>query len=141
MPATLLRKGLTYAIEEFIYKFCDSGRAEDKEKLDISFQYQNIPELSKEITINLYRMIQEIVHNAGKHSNAATMKVILLERKALLYIYCKDDGIGISSPETSLPKNGIGLESLQNRAEMLGGKLQFKNNKGTEYFIEIPLTD
>lgn len=131
----LLQKGLNAALEDFFKQY------QEVSTIRMNYEYRVKRPIPIILRSQVYKMIQEIVHNAGKHSNASNLKVILLERNDLLYIYCKDDGIGISRTEGASDKNGIGLESLQNRTEMLGGKLHYKNNKGTEYFIEIPLTD
>ena len=86
-------------------------------------------------------MVQEIVHNAVKHSKAKNLKVVLFERKQFLYVHCKDDGIGMKGAINSTNSTGLGLDSLKNRIEMLGGRLQYSTNGGTEYLLEIPLTD
>lgn len=140
----LLQKGLHAALEDFFKQY------QEVTPIQLSYEYRVKRSIPVILRSQVYKMIREIVHNAGKHSNATVLNVLLLERKDLLYIYCKDDGIGIGD-KASRPirgddrardtGNGIGLESLKNRTEMLGGKLQYKSHKGTEYFIEIPLTD
>lgn len=131
----LLQKGLNAALEDFFKQY------QGVTTIRMNYEYRVKRAVPVLLRSQVYKIIKEIVHNAGKHSNATNMKVLLLERKDLLYIYCKDDGIGIGRTGAGVYNDGFGLESLGNRVEMLGGKLQYKNHKGTEYFIEIPLTD
>ncbi|MBS1656109.1 MAG: hypothetical protein JSU05_14750, partial [Bacteroidetes bacterium] len=63
----------------------------------------------------------------------------LKERKKKIYLYYKDNGIGITNTIKSETAKGIGLSSLQNRAVMLGGQMLYLADNGTEYFFEIPL--
>jgi two-component system NarL family sensor kinase len=63
MPNTLIRKGLTMAITEFI-EYCGK-----RNELNISFAAPEGPlKLDEQRSINIYRIVQEIVHNAMKHS-------------------------------------------------------------------------
>ncbi|MGH2565942.1 MAG: hypothetical protein ACRDE5_15600, partial [Ginsengibacter sp.] len=73
-------------------------------------------------------------------SDATMLHVQLWEGKRKIYLYYKDNGKGF--PNQSVDKNeGIGLNSLQNRATMMGGKMSYDSyqESGTEYFFEIPL--
>jgi signal transduction histidine kinase len=92
-------------------------------------------------SLQIYRIIQELIHNAVKHSAADSVLIKLVERKKMLYISYQDNGKGM--PAESINKNGMGLgmSSLKNRAEMLGGKISYssRTNAGTEYFFEIPI--
>ncbi len=75
-----------------------------------------------------------------KHSGASELYVQLQERKKKIYLFYKDNGKGII-PKSSELSTGLGLNSLKNRAEMLGGKMIYLpgQKQGTEYFFEIPL--
>jgi signal transduction histidine kinase len=90
--------------------------------------------------LQIYRIVQELVHNTVKHSGGTELFVQLFERKKKIYLYYKDNGKGIQN-DSAEKSDGLGLGSLQNRAAMLGGSMTYNsfNETGTEYFFEIPL--
>ena len=134
MPSALHRKGLITAIEEYI------GKVESTGKLKIEFHYSNDPMLSNEMAIQVYRALQEIIHNCLKHSGAQSMTISLEKEKEGLKIICRDDGKGFDSDAPFL-KKGMGLDSLKTRTHMLGGKLtiESKPGVGTAHLIELPI--
>ena len=69
LPNTLLRKGLVEAMKESI------DRINGKEGLKIEFIYSDFPEMGKEQSINLYRMVLEIIQNTIKHAKADLLKI------------------------------------------------------------------
>lgn len=93
---------------------------------------------SEKVEINIYRVLQEIINNTLKHAQANELKIVMKYNKNKLIISTKDDGIGFCLEEDS-QKNGIGLSSLRNRIELIGGNLKIisSNDKGTEYLIEV----
>lgn len=133
LPNTLVRKGLIKAVEEFIY------RVKPPEGLLISFVASDI-DLDKHSEINLFRIVQEIVHNTIKHARATTLTMKLKQRNTYVILKTKDDGIGFTYQEKMQHANGLGLLNLQSRVEVLGGHLdiQTEHGKGTVYVIEIP---
>jgi two-component system, NarL family, sensor kinase len=135
LPNTLLRKGLIAAIEESIDNF-----KKDK-SININFVYHGIPDISKEKAIDIYRMIQEIIHNTLKHAKASELKIELKCSKQTLIILTEDNGRGFDYVRQSVENKGLGLRNLLSRTEVLGGDMYIdsKQNKGTKYTFEIPL--
>lgn len=135
LPATLLRKGLVYATEEFIQQ------AGYTNNLIINFRYGNIPPLPKDIAVNVYRIIQEIIHNSIKHSGAKKLDISLHADENMLLLRCRDSGKGFDQSKVAKDKAGLGLRNLWSRTELLHGEmfLESQLNKGTSYIIEIPL--
>lgn len=129
----LKRKGLAATLQDYFEQYGEL----------VSIKIQLLSELQTKIDddteLQLFRMIQELVHNAVKHSGAKLISVHMRERKKKLYIHCTDNGIGIHKNEWKSIKKGIGLESLRYRVEIMGGRLRFSFRKGTEYLFEIPL--
>ena len=136
MPTSLIRKGLAAALNEFI-EYCSKSSA-----LDIRFQYEQV-ELTEVQSINLYRVIQEIIHNAIKHARATEMLIELRREKGLIVLAAKDNGIGFDYEEKAKESRGLGLNNLLRRTELIGGKMYFesKKGKGTTYIFEIPTAD
>jgi len=142
MPNTLLRKGLIFAIEEFINKMYAPEVPNGAHKsLKINFTYRDVPELSKEKTINLYRIVLEIIHNTIKHANASLLTINMESRGNDILLFTKDDGIGFDWSLALQRNSGLGLRSLLSRLEIMGGKLYLdhKPGEGTAYKINLPI--
>lgn len=135
LPPTLRRKGLVFAVEEFIQQTGNSN------KMKIDFTYRDIPILETELSVNLYRIIQEIVHNAIKHSDAHNMKINLSAANNILQLICFDNGRGFNYFKAHKDKTGLGLRNVWSRTELLHGDVFFesKPGEGTNYTIEVPI--
>jgi two-component system NarL family sensor kinase len=142
-PSSLIKKGLHFALKDFIMDVEDVVRKDrtKTEMLRFEFIYQVEAEISAETSIHIFRLVQEIVHNTIKHSKGDHLLIHLKQRRLKLYLYCKDNGVGFPVKETLEKQKGIGLQSLQSRTGMLGGKMNVKSfsGEGTSYFFEIPL--
>ena len=90
----------------------------------------------------IYRMLQECLNNAIKHSRAQNIDVVLKYEPGLFMLTLADDGIGFSAAAVQQPQPGMGLKSIQNRAAMIGGKLSITSlpGKGTavSVYLENP---
>lgn len=102
--------------------------------ITFNFQYEVKTKLSSTITIQVYRMIQELVNNTIRHANA-TIHIRFREFKNKIYIYYTDDGGG----SVPFKETGIGIKSIKNRVRQLSGRLKIENNQGVAFFFEIPL--
>jgi signal transduction histidine kinase/DNA-binding LacI/PurR family transcriptional regulator len=98
--------------------------------------------------INVYRIIQEALHNAIAHSGGTVVSVTLQKRGPVLIIHVRDNGSGSSVTAGKGKKGinqrrprGLGLKSMEYRAHQLGGqfKLNSVRGKGTLLEIRIPL--
>jgi two-component system, NarL family, sensor kinase len=135
LPNTLVRKGLVKAVQEYISKLRETH------KLSIDFIGADI-ELPTETSINIYRIIQEIIHNTIKHADAVKLIITLQKNGNKLVLMTSDDGAGFDYEKRVESSEGLGLISLQSRAEVLNAKFNFRSipGYGTQYVIEIPLT-
>lgn len=133
-PAPLVRKGLLYTLNDFFEQI------EGSFPLSIQFIYEAKREIPMEARIHLYRIVQEITHNAVKHSKAGKLKVHFRERGKALYLLCKDDGTGFDTKKAQEQRCGLGLSTIKSRTEILGGKISCISNAqhGTEYFFAFP---
>jgi two-component system, NarL family, sensor kinase len=134
LPNTLVRKGFINATTEFV------GKLESLHSLKINFT-SNEFSLAPSKEINLYRIIQEIIQNTIKHSRATCLNIRIQKKEKSILLHTKDDGIGFNYSEKSLQAKGIGLLSLQSRAQLLGGQLVVDTHlgAGTSFQLEIPL--
>ncbi|MBK6828397.1 MAG: sensor histidine kinase [Chitinophagaceae bacterium] len=133
MPNTLLRKGLSRAVEEFAEKMQLANG------LNINFSGEE-QRMQPEKELNVFRIVQEIVHNTIKHARAGSLVIELRFRNNKMLLYTKDDGLGFDYREKE-QRGGLGLLNLQSRVALLKGNLQLDTQpgKGTVYNIEIPV--
>lgn len=107
--------------------------------LDVQTEFGVEPDAALEIKQTLYRIAQEALNNIARHAQAhsVTLKLACQARELLLSIY--DDGIGFDSSAT-FPGH-LGLHSMQERAEKLGGLLVIESapGRGTSVCARIPL--
>lgn len=136
LPNTLIRKGFVLATEEAI------GRLKPLHPLHISFTAERIT-LSQNNEVNLYRIVQEIIQNTIKHSRATTLTISWHKTNQYYTLTTKDDGVGFNYIEKSLAQKGVGLLSLQSRAELLGSRLEVitEPGSGAVFIINIPLAN
>ncbi len=136
LPQTLLRKGLVAAIEEFI------DNIQKPSSLEIHFTYSQLPGLPEAGAIHIYRIVQEIVHNTIKHSQASSLKIELKQESSGIVLLSADNGKGFDYNLQARENSGLGLRNLFSRTEMLGANMYVDSapGKGTSYSIEIPLT-
>ncbi|RZT21559.1 sensor histidine kinase [Fictibacillus sp. BK138] len=92
--------------------------------------------------IAIFRLIQESVSNAVKHSDANLIEVKLEFTQKFISLYIRDDGKGF---DTSKPakSNSFGMMGMRERVELLEGTLKVKSrlNYGTSVYIQIPIQD
>jgi glucose-6-phosphate-specific signal transduction histidine kinase len=95
--------------------------------------------VTSSVALQLYRMAQEAIHNAVKHSRAQCLSVELLHRDNRLRPIVTDDGEGFVA--TAKPTGGMGLRTLQRRAESIGATLRIDSQpgEGTEVGCALPL--
>jgi signal transduction histidine kinase len=97
--------------------------------------------IGEEKSIHLYRVIQETVHNCIKHARASKLEIIIEQKGNVIQILCRDNGKGFNYDQVTKDATGIGLRSLKNRTELMGGKMyvESKPMKGTAFLFEIPV--
>jgi signal transduction histidine kinase len=84
-------------------------------------------EMDSKKEVIIFRILQEFFSNTIKHSKASHLDVSLTNENNCLVVTAKDDGVGFADNSTF---SGIGLKNMQNRAQLIGAKLQIKSEKG-----------
>ena len=94
--------------------------------------------ISPEIKIHFVRIIQEILVNINKHSDAKKVDIHLRISSKCIAMNVSDDGIGF---DIDTKKHGLGLSNIETRVQYLKGKhkINSKPNKGTRYTFVIPI--
>jgi PAS domain S-box-containing protein len=134
-PSILDDLGLIKAVESECANFSR------REGAEIVFDHENIPtDMPKDISLSLYRIIQEGLRNISKHACADHISVSLtgLDHDVLLTI--QDDGIGFDPVEVK-QKTGLGLSSIRERVRLIQGNhsINSQPGKGTQITVRAPL--
>ena len=92
-----------------------------------------------EVSINLFRILQETLTNIMRHAKATNVKVRLEQKNGDIFFEIKDNGIGIDENKNKATSS-LGLIGIQERTHLLNGKVKVStvNNKGTTVLITIP---
>jgi len=135
IPASLLRKGLAPAVEEF------AGEVSVSSSLTVDVSHYALPPLQQQESINIYRIIQEVTHNTLKHANASRLTISISQVKNDLQLKCVDNGQGFNYEKALTTGSGLGLRNLKSRTDMMGGSMlvESKVGVGTAYLFIIPV--
>jgi signal transduction histidine kinase len=121
-PVSLTSEGLADSLAEMTRRI-GVGRVR------CEFVCEDLVELRDiNMATHLYRIAQEGLTNALKHSGASTIVVSLAQRDGNVTLRVDDDGTGF--PETAAPKAGIGLEIMRHRANVIGATLETRSVPG-----------
>ncbi len=113
----------------------------DRHKVTIEFNYSDIPQtLSKEISLGLFRVLQEALQNAVKHSGTQQFKVELRGTGEEIYLTVSDSGIGFDW-HGAMSGRGLGLISMRERLQLMRGRLSIESERGSGTTISawVPL--
>ena len=111
-----------------------AGRAHG---IPVTFTAAELPALSPRTEAALYRVAQEALHNALRHSGAGTVGVRLARTGRRVTLEVGDDGHGFT-PEA--PSGGVGLASMRQRAANVGGTLSIRSGaSGTLVRMAVPV--
>jgi PAS domain S-box-containing protein len=107
----------------------------------LAFSAENVPEtLSEDISLCLYRVAQESLHNIWKHAESNRIGVVLRASNEEIELVVEDFGKGFDI-EATKGKGGLGLISMQERVRLVGGSLAIttKAGDGTRVEVHVPL--
>jgi PAS domain S-box-containing protein len=101
---------------------------------------------SREVELNLFRIVQEAVNNIEKHARARMVHLQIGLQGEAIVLKIKDDGQGFSTAAADSDKrkgHGIGLTNMRERAVSLGGTCQVKSTlkQGTTISVRVPLKE
>jgi signal transduction histidine kinase len=110
-------------------------------KISITYNIEDLPYLTLDTKINLFRIIKELLNNIIKHAEAkeADIQLFYDEIDQTVTLIVTDDGKGIPKEILDNPNNGMGLRNLQKRVDYLRGNFHFDSNiNGTTVIVTIP---
>jgi signal transduction histidine kinase len=133
-PAKLRLIGLIPSLESLCREMSQPG-------LDVTFTHEGVRLLvPDELSLCLYRIVQEGVRNAIKYSQGRNVVVDLRSHSDRLSLQILDDGVGFDA--STMWGKGLGLISMHERLEAVGGSLEIdsKPAHGTRLQVDVPLT-
>lgn len=136
-PVTLEKLTLTELLRWYARKFTE------KTGTEVELLGDNALDVPLKIKDHLYRIYQESFSNISKHANADFVQVQVEKRGKMLCLCIRDNGDGFHISEVMGKTEGIGLSTIKERSELLGGIFHIKSRKGkgTVIRIEVPTED
>ena len=134
-PLVIEKYGFRKAVEDMRQAI----QLSQKLKLEtVIIGFENDSKYPVSLLNNLYRIVQELVHNILKHAHAVNAMIELVEHETHIAVMAEDDGVGIG--DYTLTK-GKGLSAIQSKIAYLNGKMEIikKKDSGTLIVIEIPV--
>lgn len=133
MPTSLDTFGIGATLNNYVKNIQKSLKAsirfEDLTKVKNS-------KISKEQEINLFRIVQELINNSIKHSQATKIRITLTEFDTYVSLFYFDDGIGFNIQKSTL---GSGISNIKERVEIFDGTLEIESEGKTVFEIEMPI--
>src|SRR5258706_11814441 len=112
------------------------------QKIEIDFQSHDLPSpVPPDISLCLYRVLQEALHNSAKHSGARHLEVRLWGTSDQIHLTVGDSGVGFDS-EAAKESRGLGLISMRERVKLVNGTLSIESQpqRGTTICARVPLS-
>lgn len=125
MPSFLSDRGVVHAIHQLVEK--------TRLRADFNLMYAPRPiqaQLTDDQMITVYRVVQELINNACKHSEADVVTLEVAERENQICIRYSDDGKGMALHRLEEAPEQLGLRGITERVRMLGGTVRFDSKPG-----------
>lgn len=133
IPESLLKLGLENALGDLCFSLSSNNVLIEFH----SYEIDNSMPLTTQT--NIFRIVQEIINNALKHSGASQILVSCSQNKERFYISIEDNGSGFDISKID-ENSGLGMKNIKSRIELLNGTLDCESNSGgTSYNIELDI--
>jgi signal transduction histidine kinase len=134
-PPVLERFGLKAALEELILDYNKTKEVYISIHFEVVFQ-----DLSTNVELQLFRIIQELINNSVKHGKASKIELIFkIENKVNTCVY-NDNGVGFNFKEINKTK-GLGFSNIKNRIQNIKGNYTVDSEKGKGFQIKFTFKD
>src|ERR1700730_3190231 len=121
--------------------FCKEFGA--KHRVDVDFDNEEVPRtVPPGISICPFRVLQESLHNALKHSGVQHFEVKVQGSPTEILLTVRDSGVGFD-PKLAMSTEGLGLISMLERVKLVQGTISISSRprSGTEVSVRVPLPD
>ncbi|GMB00187.1 ATP-binding protein [Pelosinus sp. IPA-1] len=138
-PPVLDDLGIVAAMAKYINNFSN------QQLLSVAFSSPDEKLIvNNQISLTLYRILQESLTNISKHACATEVNITLSQDMGNITLIIYDNGLGIRSGalEAARQKNRLGIYGMKERVELLGGTFTFHSisGQGTTITVIIPIT-
>jgi signal transduction histidine kinase len=132
--STLQYVGLVKGMKSWCQEFAA------RQQVEIAFESNDLPKPSQDVSLCLFRVLQEALQNAVKHSGTKQVDVRLAENAGAIHLTVRDSGRGFDF-ESALRNGGLGLTSMRERVRLVGGTIVFdsKPAAGTTIRVCVPI--
>ncbi|MEQ9301795.1 MAG: 7TM diverse intracellular signaling domain-containing protein [Cyclobacteriaceae bacterium] len=137
-PSALDTIGLSASLDHMVERLNKAG------SIDIKFEcHQQLDDMvGKDMEINVYRILQELMNNILKHSKAKAASIKIYGNSGYLIIEVEDNGVGFNPKLTNNVNTGNGLSGIKERVKLLNAQMAVRTQKGrgVSTQIKIPRT-
>lgn len=135
MPVVLEKYGLKRGVEDLLQSVATAKKIKVEQVIE---GLDDTTAWDPDFCLSVYRIVQEIINNILKHSQATHALVQIVELPDAVTLYVEDNGKGLTAPRN---EDGLGLKLLQSNIAYLDGKIEIngKENMGTFILIELPI--
>lgn len=136
-PAILDDFGLAHALR------AECDRIQGQDGMEMEFLCGHLPaDLPKPTELCLYRIAQEALWNAARHSQSDRVRLEVNSDPEFVHLEVRDFGIGFQ-PDLMSSRGGLGLASMKERTRLVRGtfKIESTPGKGTRISVRIPLIE
>jgi len=136
-PAVLEELGLGAALHQL------ANRLRRLDRMQIRLQAGQLRDVPRQVAIAAYRIVQECLNNALRHSSASSVNISVVSTDGELRLQVEDDGVGFRVDEALLKSGSFGLAGMSERASLLGGEFRIESRprRGTRVWISLPIRE
>ena len=134
LPPTLDKFGLQAALEELCEELIETQRFNLTYDLDFPLEF-----LEPNAELHVFRIVQELMNNSIKHSEASEINLSVITEENLLSLQYKDNGKGFDIEAMQAAK-GLGMSGIENRSIILAADLMIKSSSGNGILINLKIT-
>ncbi|MGE3978249.1 MAG: ATP-binding protein [Nitrospira sp.] len=136
-PSILDDLGLVKAVRSLVDDFST------RTGIQSNYVYNDpVSALPDEVTIGIYRIVQESLSNVARHAQASQVEVEVMCDEEMIDLSIRDDGVGFDLEQSRKPGGHLGLLSMKERVRLAHGTLEVESRPGygTHIRVHIPLT-
>ena len=136
-PTVLDDHGLGIALSRYVAEYASTHKI----AVDLKLGELDATSMPAAVQIGLYRILQEALTNVARHSGANKVSIRFTCSSSAFEVAVRDNGCGFDTKAVAVVSaRRLGIQSMRERAAMLGGTLSFTSSKGkgTKVLVQIP---
>ena len=133
LPVEFHEKGVIQSVKEM------TERLNEVDK--IHYEFTNLgkdTELDPNVSINIFRIVQEFIRNSQKYSGATQVDIFIEINKEQVTLEIKDNGVGFDLKSVEM-KKGVGLLSMRKRIQSIGGTFTYETAPGKGVYLKLKM--